>query len=107
MYKGGRFECRHIDGSLCDVNVGISFCLNNVTAFLLHSFNDQLDHRLLVCFIRQEVLLFPSKFCHLGNVHFICIQILNSLLMSTVLYTWSNLITIKHDSRFPIVFDSK
>ena len=105
--KGGRSKSRHNDRCLCDLNVGISFCLTNIRAVLSHSFHDQLDQCLLVCLIRQEVLLYPNRFCHLGYVHLVCIPLLTSLLMSTVLYTWTNLITIKNDSRSAIVFDSE
>jgi len=35
----GRSESRHIDGYLCDLNVGIYLCLNNVTSVLSHSFH--------------------------------------------------------------------
>ena len=93
--------------AFCNLNVSISFCLNNITSFLLHSFHDHLDQCLLVCPIRQEVVLFPRKYCRLGNVHLVYIQLLTSPLMHTVLYTWSNLITIKHHSRSSIVFDSE
>jgi len=105
--KGGRSKSRHIDRCLYDLNVGISFCLNNITAVMSDSFHDQLDQCLLVCLIQQEVLLYSGKFCHLGYAHLVCIPLLTSLLMSTVLYTWSNLITIKNDSRSAIVFDSE
>ena len=50
---------------------------------------------------------FPSKFRHLGYVHLVYIQLSTSSEMSAVLYTWSNAITIKYDSRSSIVFDSK
>jgi len=39
LNKCGRSESGQIDGCLCDLNVGIYFCLNNVTAVLWHSFH--------------------------------------------------------------------
>ena len=105
--KACRSKSRHTDDCLCNLNVSISFCLNNITSFLLHSFHDQLDQCLHVCPIRQEIVLFPWKYCHLGNVHLVYIQLSTLPLMRTVLYTWSNLITMKHHNRSSIVIESE
>jgi len=39
LNKCCRSESGQIDGCLCDLNAGIYFCLNNVTAVLWHSFH--------------------------------------------------------------------
>jgi len=39
LNKCGRSESEQIDGCLCNLNVGIYFCLNNVTVVLSQSFH--------------------------------------------------------------------
>jgi hypothetical protein len=70
--------------------------LDDMAAFLLQAFCDQINHSLFVFHIREKILFFPDKLSSIRYIDLVSSLICTSSLMCIVLNDWPSTVPIKY-----------